>query len=512
MHLLLLLLLQVLSSHGDYCEPNCQCSDSPLISVQCLDANLMTIPNQLNPGVQNLKLKYNNFKQIGSASFQFHPDLVSVDLSHNNLNYIQEKTFEAQKILIDLNLSNNQLTKISDLTFYGLETLEFLDLSQNQISELGNFSFEHLHKLKELNLNFNKITSITVNAFSGLNHLSNLNLGHNNLYNVPSEPLSLIPSLIKLDISFNMITVLGDGSFSFLTQLRNLDLSDNPLQEDGYSGNSFMGLNHLSSLDLSGINASTLSEDIFKELSSLSELFLDRNNIEYVSQQIFAHQRQLQVLSLSTNSRLTKIHPLAFQQNLYLTKIDLSSNKALSTLSKQLLENLPNLSQLNVSGNSLASLTLPNVTKWTSLDLSNNPWTCDCDMVSVYLARVDVVCHQPRGVMLSHANMSTCINGHVSPHVSNVDTDTSVTTLVIVTVSVVMVLTLVGVVGCRYQDQILSMVTTLVGSKCGSGHQEDGGGQWNLDTEQFIHISASQYAQYQQQTQHPTRPIPVTEL
>ena len=474
-----------------------------------------TIPPSLDPSLQSLVLKHNNIKQIGSASFQFFPDLVTVDLSNNNLLWIQEKTFEEQRILINLDLSNNRLERITNLTFIGLESLEFLDLTQNHLTELGNFSFEHLHKLKELKLSFNKISTIDVNAFSGLGHLANLNLGHNLLRRVETSSFSLLSGLVKLHLDNNLIKTLPQGSFSYLHQLRELSINDNPIEENGITKYSFENMDQLSLLSLQGLQLTMIPEDIFKSVSSLNELLLDRNNIENIQEQSFADLSVLQVLSLSHNPTLTKIHPGAFQHNRYLTKIDISSNKALSALPRTLLVSLDRLTSLNVSHCSLTSLTLPPVTEWSSLDMTGNLWVCDCHMVSVLSVTESVTCHEPAGITLSQANLTHC---HDTPSrdkqsVTPSSPGDSVTTVVMVAVILITGLTLIGALGCRYRDSLRHVVTRLSRGKC--GHASHGGvtdtQSWSLDTEQFIHISGARLGTTHH-IQTPTRPIPVTEL
>ena len=456
-------------------------------------------------------LRHNNIKQIGSASFQFFPDLVTVDLSHNNLLWIQEKTFEEQRILINLDLSHNRLERITNLTFLGLEALEFMDLTNNQLTELGNFSFEHLHNLKELKLNFNKISTIDLNAFSGLGHLANLDLGHNLLNRVATSCLSLLSGLVKLHLDKNLIKSLPRGSFSYLQQLRELDISDNPIEENALTDDSFENMDQLSILSLRGLNLSVIPQCIIKSVTSINELLLDRNNIENIQEQSFADLRLLQVLSLSNNPTLTKIHPGAFQHNRYLTKIDISSNKGLSALPKTLLVNLPNLSALNVSHCGLTSLSLPTVSQWNSIDLSGNPWVCNCDMMTVLGVTKSVTCHEPPGMTLSQVNMTLCYDPP-SRDVQGV-TPNSVTLVVLVALILITGLTLTVALGCRYRENLSHVVTRLSRGKCVPPSRRGGTDtqQWSLDTEQFIHISGARLGT----THHyhtPTRPIPVTEL
>ena len=524
--LLLLNLAQIASVLGDFCDPNCNCSSSPVISVQCNYGQLKVctyfsdyqsprsnvdylqiIPSTLDPQIQRLELNYNELRQIGSASFQFHPDLLQVDLANNQLQYIQDKTFEAQRILQTLILSHNRLSFMNNSTFHGLSSLEQLDLSHNAFTVLNDFALENLHKLKELKLNGNKISVISVNAFSGLNYLLSLNLAQNELLQVESRPLSLVTSLTNLNLSGNRISELRPNSLSFLSWLTSLDLSANPLETEKVSGLSLTGLVSLSSLNMSDLNISSLPTNLLLPPSALTELLLDRTNIGEISASAFLSLRRLQHLSVSGCSRLVRIHEASFLPCPGLTVLNLSDNPRLSVLPPPLLATLSNLSRLDVRRCGLTSLTVPDTSVWSPvrLDLSDNPWRCDCGMVSVYrlpaAVRGAVTCHQPPGLTLDTANMTQCdSNSADSPEEA---ARRLVIVTVVVTVVGIVLLTLVGVVGCRYQDKLVYILFRLDRRRC--PHQDSL--QAFQDTEEFIHFSSSQH-----QHKLPTRPVPVTEL
>ena len=222
-----------------------------------------------------------------------------------------------------------------------------------------------------------------------------MSLAKNEISEIPSAALSRIrlkdsdhQSLIKLDLSNNNIEKVNNESFSFSNQLQTLDLSENQCELSKYS---FLELKDLSSLDLSGLNLSDIPDGLFNPLTNLQELKLDHNKLEWISENTFTNLRQLQILSISWNDNLREFDSKAFEQNNYLSKIEITHNKVLSTLPKELFSNLPNLSYLDLSHNNLSHLELPPNQTWDNLLLSDNPWTCE-------------------GNSLSHAILSECAN------------------------------------------------------------------------------------------------------
>ena len=135
-----------------------------------------------------------------------------------------------------------------------------------------------------------------------------------------------------------------------------------------------------------------------------------------------------------------------------------------------------------------------------SLELGGNPWTCDCGLVTVYRVerevRGEVRCHHPPGITLTTANMTSCTTE------TEEEARDLVIVTVVVTVAVILLLTVVGVLGCRYQDQLLYLVPRL--GKC--PQQESL--QPFQDTEEFLHFSPRPVPD----PGLSTRPVPVTEL
>ena len=298
--------------------------------------------------------------------------------------------FKDQILLKKLDLSKNKINIIQKETFNGLAKLEFLDLSSNEIEKVEDSVFGYLLGLKELDLNYNKISKLGGNIFVGPGQLSILNLAGNELS-------------------------LTEKSFQYL--------------------------NILSTLDLSGTNISAIPDRSFSHLPSLRKLRLDKNQIIQINEDTFTGLKQLQTLSISWNAKLREIDSKAFQQNQQLSKIEISHNMKLSVLPKQLFKKLSNLTNLDLSHNNLSYVDLPQNKSWDSLLLSDNPWTCDCDLMSVHLATKSITCHQPPGVSLSSVIQSlNCQDDN------NNDNDNNKTLIIVVGVVVPFIVVAVVVV------------------------------------------------------------------
>ena len=320
---------------------------------------------------------------------------------------------KAQGLLIDLDLSKNEVKQIRKSTFHGLEKLEYLNLSNNKIEEIEDLAFEQLCELQELYLNNNRIKKLGDKSLHGLGALTILNLAKNVLSEIPTQALrrmrrndgSDYQSLIELNLSGNNITKIKDESFKFTNKIEILDLRENPGK---LSENSFQNLSYLSILDISDMNVSVIPDRLFYHISSVRELRFDKNKIEQINEDTFAGLKQLQTLSISWNPKLREIDSKAFQQNQNLSKIEISHNKALSDLPKKLFNNLPKLKYLDLRDNHLSHVELPEKQSWQNIFLSNNPWSCDCDLMSVYLVTKNISCGKPSGISFSRVNMDLC--------------------------------------------------------------------------------------------------------
>ena len=335
----------------------------------------------LNPGLTKLILKYNKFHSV-DASFNFYPELELVDLSSNSLVSIPDKSFSSQRRLRELRIEANKVSSLTPRTFSGLGRLEVLSLGHNLLDRLGARVFRPLRRLRELSLAANRISEIEDGAFTGLEaDLRLLDLSDNLLEAVPSAALASLGNLAELRLGQNNLRVLPDGAFLGLGKLAALDLGGNKLErvhEKAFTelgdlaslslrdnelytvpGHAFAPFNKLESLDISQNQFPALKTGALTGLGRLTHLAVSGcPQLAEVEAGAFSDLRDLQSLSLASNRQLTSIHPGAFgDSGSSLRALDLSNN-GLASVSSQLLD--------------WASL--------TSLDLSGNPWTCDCDL------------------------------------------------------------------------------------------------------------------------------------
>ena len=335
----------------------------------------------LNPSIKTLILKYNNFHSV-DASFNFYPELELVDLSSNSLVSIPDKSFSSQRRLRELRIEANKVSSLTPRTFSGLGRLEVLSLGHNLLDRLGARVFRPLRRLRELSLAANRISEIEDGAFTGLEaDLRLLDLSDNLLEAVPSNALASLGNLAELRLGQNNLRVLPDGAFLGLGKLAALDLGGNKLErvhEKAFTqlgdlaslslrdnelytvpGHAFAPFNKLEDLDISQNQFPTLKAGALTGLGRLTRLAVSGcPQLAEVEAGAFSDLRDLQSLSLASNRQLTSLHPGAFgDSGSSLRALDLSNN-GLASVSSQLLD--------------WAAL--------TSLDLSGNPWTCDCDL------------------------------------------------------------------------------------------------------------------------------------
>ncbi|XP_062842516.1 slit homolog 2 protein [Trichomycterus rosablanca] len=260
-------------------------------------------------------------------------------------------------------------------------------------------------------------------------------LDHSELVDCRTRGLAVVPHGLPhgtwlLDLGGNMLTKIRSHAFAGLWSLRVLVLVNNSIHE--LHSQALYSLSFLEKLDMSWNNMSHLPADFSHSLSSLKELHLEHNVLELLKPPILERLESLEKLDLSYN-RIRTVEPGAFRgltrlRHLYLqgNQLDvvsdgmfspmpslevllLDSNK-ISVVEVNALSSLHSLSLLSLQGNRLERLkfkTFVNLrSAGTHLQLSANPWKCDCELhrifsklLSVRHLYVDdyrnVTCHDP---------------------------------------------------------------------------------------------------------------------
>ncbi|XP_052000186.1 toll-like receptor 13 [Xyrauchen texanus] len=303
--------------------------------------------------LRTLSYRYNRILQVSSFAFRNTPKLTNLELNINIIAYLDHKALCGLKDLIILRLDNNLLTDVYNDSFKDLISLKTLNLRNNQIAVVFNYSFYTLSNLTILDLGGNKITQLRPHAFDGLLSLTNLYLDRNRLKDIDSILFGKLKTTLKvLDLQANHIqyytesthspfinltklldlkldaqepygiTVLPRAFFRGLKSLRSLYLTYNHIS--GFGAETFDDLTNLEflTLDNSCVGIAQLKPGIFKNLKKLKLLFVENMGIKYFSKEVFGNLTGLKVLHLNHNAMLS--------------------------LDTHLLDNLPNLSYIDL--------------------------------------------------------------------------------------------------------------------------------------------------------------------
>lgn len=174
-------------------------------TAECIDRNLITIPDNIDPSTQVLDMSSNNIQilpreifkratllnlqkiylrdcrlgQIDFLAFTGLTNLVELDLSHNLLTSIPTETLTELPSLRDLTLASNPIQKIDNRAFIPVPHMVKLDLSHCEIQTIAQHAFEGLKLLHTLKLNGNKLTELRAATIESLEKLRGIELHDN---------------------------------------------------------------------------------------------------------------------------------------------------------------------------------------------------------------------------------------------------------------------------------------------------------------------------------------------
>ncbi|XP_039604839.1 leucine-rich alpha-2-glycoprotein-like [Polypterus senegalus] len=234
-----------------------------------------------------------------------------------------------------------------------------------------------------LSIEFTNLSNIMSHHLRGMPKLKELHLSGNKIRFLPSGFLKDLPLLQSLDLTGNLLHDLPQDVFC-CSALENLVLKGNQLLN--VNSSLFHNLNNLTWLDLSDNHLESLPLTLLKDMQSLKSIDLSNNKMEKIPKGLLQFVPQLERLHLN-NNKLSNMEAEIFNKMGNLTHLFLQEN-LLKKVPYDLLQNLKSLVSLDLSDNGLTSipqglfdkLERLGESEGLGLDLSNNPWNCDCSI------------------------------------------------------------------------------------------------------------------------------------
>ncbi|XP_034022797.1 leucine-rich repeat neuronal protein 2-like [Thalassophryne amazonica] len=348
------------------CPARCVCQIKPWFSpesvyheartVDCNDLLLTKLPVPIPLGTHTLRLQSNQLSELDSAVLHGLPHLTDLDLSQNHF---------------------SQITSIMWIS--SLPSLLSLHLEENQISHLPNASFSSLPALQELFVSHNNLHSIAPEAFSGLDLLLRLHINNNRLTTVNPLWFRALPSLEVLMLGGNPVETLPEQGFMALRSLRSLVLGDMGLRD--IVEDALEGLDSLESLSFYDNLLTKVPTLALSRVPGLKFLDLNKNCIKLIETGDFRDMVHLKELGLNNMEELVSIERGALENLPELTKLEITNNPLLSYIHPQAFLQLSRLESLMLNSNSLSALhqnimlSLPSLQE---VSLHSNPLHCDC--------------------------------------------------------------------------------------------------------------------------------------
>ncbi|XP_041052342.1 leucine-rich repeat neuronal protein 1-like [Carcharodon carcharias] len=324
-------------------------------TVDCNDFLMTEVPANLPEGTQTLLLQSNRIAKIKPGELGYLVNLTELDLSQNSFSRIE-----------DFNLKN-------------MFNLLVLHLEENQLTELSGDGFSALNNLQELYLNHNQLSTISARAFFGLENLLRLHLNSNKLRTIKSEWFETIPSLEILMIGENAVEMIQNMNFKPLINLRSLVLSGMSLKE--ISDNALEGLENLESISFYDNKLPKVPKMALRKVPDLKFLDLNKNPIQRIQQGDFTDMLHLKELGINNMEELISIDKFALDNLPELTKLEVTNNPKLSYIHPSAFRLIPQMETLMLNNNALSALyrkTIESLSKLQEISIHTNPIRCDC--------------------------------------------------------------------------------------------------------------------------------------
>ncbi|CAL8338494.1 unnamed protein product [Lota lota] len=348
------------------CPARCVCQIKPWFSaesvyhkaptVDCNDLLLTDLPSPLPHNTHTLRLQSNLLSGLQSEELHSLPNLTELDLSQNRFSSVPAwSPHPVLDSLLSLHLEENQLALLPQASFSSFPVLQELFLSHNRLHSLAAGAFAGLDSLLRLHMNNNRLTTIDPQWFKPLPHLEVLMLGGNPVEVLPEQGFQALRSLRSLMLGGMGLRVLAERALDGLDRLECLSFYDNLLTK--------------------------VPTEALRRVPSLKFLDLNKNRIRLVETGGFRDMVHLKELGLNNMEDLVSIERAALENLPELTKLEITNNPRLSYIHPQAFQQLSRLESLMLNSNSLSALhhhTLLSLPSLQEVSLHSNPLRCDC--------------------------------------------------------------------------------------------------------------------------------------
>ncbi|XP_061112675.1 leucine-rich repeat neuronal protein 2-like [Conger conger] len=347
------------------CPAQCVCQIRPWYSpqsvyreaptVDCSDLLLSQLPPLIPRETHTLRLQSNLLSSLDQSELQDLGNLTELDLSQNSFSSTRHLRVDAIPSLLSLHLEENQLRQLPDSAFSGMPGLQ------------------------ELYLNHNRLRDISPGAFKGLGSLLRLHLNSNRLAAIDRRWFRDVPRLEVLMIGGNPVDVIQDLNFEPLGALRSLVLAGMGLRR--LSERALEGLSSLESVSFYSNRLTKVPKEALRKVPGLKFLDLNKNPIQLVQRGDFRDMLHLKELGLNNMEELVSIEHSAVENLPELTKLEITNNPRLSYIHPRAFLRLPSMESLMLNSNALSALHRETVSSLPSLQevsLHTNPIRCDC--------------------------------------------------------------------------------------------------------------------------------------
>ncbi|XP_011645730.1 leucine-rich repeat-containing protein 24 [Pogonomyrmex barbatus] len=195
------------AANGDNCADKCSCKwKSGKRTVECVNRDLTSIPEWIDPETQVL------------------------DMSGNNISHLPNQIFIRVRLmnLQRLYLRESRISRIDNQALDGLTNLVELDLSNNLLVTVPSLSFSHTPFLRDLVLAYNPLKRIRSHTFKNTPNLVKLDLSHTQLVEIEAKGFRGLEMLESLKLNNNELSTLHPGTFESLSKITSIELHENP--------------------------------------------------------------------------------------------------------------------------------------------------------------------------------------------------------------------------------------------------------------------------------------------